>query len=855
MLKKYYIIFVLLFFKSLNAQIITIPDANFKSKLLASDSNNNFAKDILGNSIPIDSNNNGEIEVSEALNVYSLNVSNNALPNLISDLTGISYFSNLTSLDCSFNQLTSLILNVNNSNLLELNCSDNQISTLNILSLHNLTKLDCGSNLLTNVVVYNPIILNYLDYSGNQIPNLNLQQFPNLEYLGCGGNQIQSLNLSGLNNLLTLDCSYNLLQNLNVSNLTHLQSLRSDYNQLQNLDLVNNTNLQIFYCKNNVLNNLTLPDNSNLELHVYISNNALSQLNITNVKTLVCNNNQLTNLNFIYPSTLNRLECQYNLLTELDLGLCNRFQMECVNCSNNPFLRHLNIKNGLKNLQNITLPNSQTGLRFENCPQLNYICIDDIFLEQNLVQTLINQYGYTNCNYNSYCSFTPGGTYYTINGATKFDIDNNGCDVSDINYPNLKLSISDGTNNVNAIANISGNYVLPVQAGTYTITPIIENPNYFNVSPSIATYTFPSNSNSVNQDFCISPNGNHNDLEIILLPINLALPGNDVNYKIIYKNKGTTIQSGTISLDFNDAILDLISTLPNVTNQSVNNVTWSFNNLLPFESREINITLNLNSPTEIPAVNLGDLLNYSITINGLIDETPNDNIATLNQIVVNSFDPNNKTCLEGFEIAPDLIGQYIHYIIHFENTGSANAQNIVVKDLIDSTKYDVSTLIPLSGSSYFTTRIIDNKVEFIFQEINLPYASGSNNGYVAFKIKTKSTLIVGDSFSNTANIYFDYNYPITTNTTTTNVVSLSNSDFSNNNYIQLSPVPTDSVLNINTKDNNIISSAGIYNNLGQLVIIITNPGKSIDVSTLKKGTYFIKLVSDKGTSNLKFIKE
>ena len=159
MLKKYYSLIGLLLFMSLNAQIISIPDANFKSKLLESNSFNHFANDISGNSIQIDSNNNGEIEVGEALNIYALNVSNNALPNLISDLTGISYFSNLTSLDCSFNQLTSLTLNTNNSNLLELNCSYNQISILNILSLHNLTKLDCASNLLTSIDVYDPLIL------------------------------------------------------------------------------------------------------------------------------------------------------------------------------------------------------------------------------------------------------------------------------------------------------------------------------------------------------------------------------------------------------------------------------------------------------------------------------------------------------------------------------------------------------------------------------------------------------------------------------------------------------------------------------------------------------------------------
>jgi hypothetical protein len=38
------------------------------------------------------------------------------------------------------------------------------------------------------------------------------------------------------------------------------------------------------------------------------------------------------------------------------------------------------------------------------------------------------------------------------------------------------------------------------------------------------------------------------------------------------------------------------------------------------------------------------------------------------------------------------------------------------------------------------------------------------HGYVAFKIKLKNNLGIGDSLKNKADIYFDYNLPITTNT-------------------------------------------------------------------------------------------
>ena len=53
-----------------------------------------------------------------------------------------------------------------------------------------------------------------------------------------------------------------------------------------------------------------------------------------------------------------------------------------------------------------------------------------------------------------------------------------------------------------------------------------------------------------------------------------------------------------------------------------------------------------------------------------------------------------------------------------------------------------------------------------------------------------------------------------------------------------------------------ISSITIYNMLGQIVVAIPNAKnvETVDVSSLKSGNYFVKINSDKGTSNTKFIK-
>jgi uncharacterized delta-60 repeat protein len=449
-----------------------------------------------------------------------------------------------------------------------------------------------------------------------------------------------------------------------------------------------------------------------------------------------------------------------------------------------------------------------------------------------------------------------GEDYYYVNGINKFDFDSNGCNNDDINYSNLNFSITDGVNTNNFIANQTGSYFIPVQAGNYTFSPVLENPTYFNISPTSFTVNFPTHVSPFNQNFCVTANGVKSDVEVVLLPTTPARPGFDADYKLVYRNKGNQIEYGSISLTFDDLRLDYVSSNPVYNSSATNSFSWNYSNLQPFETREIEFTFNLNSPMEIPAVNNGDVLNYTATITSTnTDEMPIDNTLTLDQTIVGSYDPNDKTCLEGTTITPTEVGNYVHYVIRFENTGTYPAENIVVKDMIDLTKFDISTLVPLKSSHDFYTRINGDKVEFIFENINLDFNDATNDGYVLFKIKTKPTLVLGDTFTNNANIYFDYNFPITTNTYTTTVAALSTQDFDFGSYFTLYPNPAEEVLNIQTKQGLAINSIEIYNQLGQIVIATTNTINAIDVSSLASGTYFVKINSEKGSANAKFVKE
>ncbi len=579
------------------------------------------------------------------------------------------------------------------------------------------------------------------------------------------------------------------------------------------------------------------------------SSNAIESLNLgglLTLNTLLCHSNKLTSLNLVEIPELSNLVCGSNFLKNIDasnlLGLC------LLHCENNPYLEFISVKGN-----SFCVFESN----FSNNPKLVYVCANEKDIDDFGSYFLRN--GITGVNVNSYCSFIPGGTFYTIQGTTKLNTNGNGCDVLDLPLSNLKFSITDGTISGSTIANITGNYAIPVQSGTFTVTPVLENLSYFTVSPTNTVVTFPTQTSPFNQDFCVTPNGVHPDLEITLLPILRARPGFDASYKIIYKNKGNQTQSGTVNLTFDDAVLDFVTASPVVTTQSTDNLSWNYLDLKPFETREIALTLNVNSPMETPPVNNDDRLSFTASINPIVgDEQPVDNSFALRQVVVGSFDPNDKTCLEGATIPPSAVGKYVHYLIRFENKGTAEAQNVVVKDMIDTEKFDVSSLVVTQGSHPFVTKISEtNKVEFIFENINLPFDDATNDGYVAFKIKTNPSLVVGDSFSNTASIYFDYNFPIVTNTATTSVLqSLGTNDFEFDSYFKIYPNPAKNSLNVDVKKQINVSSISIFNTLGQQILVIPNAQytKQVDVSNLKTGNYFIKLISDKGSSVGKFIK-
>lgn len=881
------ILFIILSFTTFcKAQIITIPDANFKIKLLGANSSNTIAKDLNGNYFKIDANNDGEIQQSEANNVSELylNTALNSNYYYISSVIGITNFTNLTKLDLSNNRIVNLNI-TGLQHLTYIDCSNNSqyLISLTIENLPVLETLYCqsaGSNTTTPFYSFlNLPSIKTINFNGCKFYNNTLDNLISLENIyGYGGlkSTVTTLDLSNKPNLKIVDLTQNNLASLNLPSNNIIEILYLSGNDLTSFNKTLFTNLNKLDLSWNVLNSLDVSGMTTLtELNC---NNAstsfsysLTSLNVqgcTNLSKLICSSNSLTNLNLNDLTNLSYLDCSSNddFFTNTGLqaiSLKNCFNLKNVIVNSNPYLTELDLScssnyNEIRvqqcdilqriNLKNGTNESSMyAGLfSFYSCPNLTLIGVDfnEIF---TFLPSSIQQSPYYN--------FTPNCSYNTIVGNVKLDIEGDGCQNND-GIEGIKINYNCTIPNCFNFSDTQGNFTLYTQNNSITITP--ENNLYplfdFGLTAPIVV-NFNPNTNVQYVNLCLAPNTPHHDVEVNIIPINPARAGFDSHYKIVYKNKGNQVESGTINLTFNDAVMDLVVANPTAVT-STNNLQWAFSNLLPFETKTIDFTFNINSPTATPPINSGSILIYSTTITTTAtDENLNDNVSILNQVVVNSYDPNNKVCMEGMNVSPNYINNYVHYVINFENNGTANAQNIVVRDVIDISKFDISTLVPIASSHNVKTRVIDsNVVEFIFENINLPFNNSNNDGYIAFKIKTKPTLVVGDIFSNSANIYFDYNFPIATNsysTTIQNSLGLQENNFIND--ITIYPNPVKNILNFKTEQN--IVKVEIYDIAGR--ILSSNPvsENKIDLSNLKSGNYILKLYTEKGTVNVKIIKE
>ena len=113
----------------------------------------------------------------------------------ITSLAGIEYFTDLETLDCMGNQLTTLDVTKLTS-LMFLVCNDNQLTALDVTGLTSLKNLLCSGNQLTALDVTGLTSLTDLECNGNQLVSLDVSTLEELEILWCHGNKMTALDIT-----------------------------------------------------------------------------------------------------------------------------------------------------------------------------------------------------------------------------------------------------------------------------------------------------------------------------------------------------------------------------------------------------------------------------------------------------------------------------------------------------------------------------------------------------------------------------------------------------------------------------------------------------------------------------------
>ena len=726
----------------------------------------------------------------------------------------------------------------------------------------------------------------YISVSGSNISDLTgVQYFTSMDHFMCSNNNLTSLpNLP--NSMTSFYCSYN--------NLTNLPNLPNS--------------LITFWCDHNQLNSLpTLP--STLNTLFCFSNQITSLPSLPNSLSLIyCYNNQLSNLPTL-PVSLQYLNCNNNLLTNIPLLPA---ALEYLLCNSNQLSGLPNLSDSLRNLDcsyNIIsiIPPLPLKLR-------NLICNNNLLTS---LPTLVDSIFHLDCSYNNISCFPVFPPYIAIYSGY-FTINNNpftclpnyipAMDAATLAYP---LCISGDTinniNNCNGAEGVSGVVYTDNNTNCMFDIPDLSLVNFHEI-------LYDNSGNLLSQTYSLA-NGIYNfsvptatytvKIDTVGMPYQIQCPypgadstvtltianplANNVNFNVECK-PGFDI--GTQAIIHNNQVSPGLQHRVNVFAGDLSQ--WYNLNCALGVSGQVQITINgpvtftgiapgALTPTiagNVYTYNIADfgsinntnafglLLNIdtnatisdTICVNVSVTPTIGDNNTINNNFnycysVVSSFDPNYKevypvNVLQGFQ-------DYFTYTVHFQNTGNASAQNIRVTDVLDS-KLDLSTFQLINYSHQNTLSLNGNNLTVRFPNIMLPDSASNfeaSQGFFQYRIKPIAGLISGTQIHNTASIFFDYNAPVITNTTTNLFVpSVSIQENKPNITLNIYPNPANSSITISTP---LKSTIEILNIHGQILktITTTDLNTKIDVSNFASGVYIVKAKTEDGVAVRRFVKE
>lgn len=219
----------------------------------------------------------------------------------------------------------------------------------------------------------------------------------------------------------------------------------------------------------------------------------------------------------------------------------------------------------------------------------------------------------------------------------------------------------------------------------------------------------------------------------------------------------------------------------------------------------------------------------------------------LQQEVVSAYDPNDKQCSE---TSISTGTRALDYRIRFQNLGNIEATHVYVVDTISRTMpmQFLKVLDYSHKASYKVNfKVRDHAVIWGFENINLgakqQVGDELSSGYIQFTTGLENSLRIGDSITNQAAIYFDFQPAVFTNTVVTKVVSYSQPGNTTGLYLNIYPNPNKGSFVISLEPYNIqkvemfdLSGRMVYSQAGEM-----SGQTELETEGLSAGIYLVKV--------------
>lgn len=732
-MKRYFFLLIVLFFNTtqLKAQFVSLPNDAFKSFLMSK--------------YPGCFNGAGDLDTTCAAIITEDSLVFHGVTG-INNYTALSYFDALKYLDCSDNYFSA-------ATVLPAKLPET-ITTLIANNLYGVSE-NINISYANSFISRIPANLQHFGFSKNSFSEFNLVPWSaSLRYLDISFNKF-----NGNAGVLPISLDTLLCNNQVRANATTVGSMSGFTSSLP-------VALKYFDCHENSMGSLpSLPstlryiDCSSQNLFFGLSSNvpvpALGSLPVTLPASLValkCSKNKITSLP-VLPESLEYLDCSsqkyYNVLNSITFNYPGISSLPVLpqtlnylNCGNNP----------ISCLP--TLPWSMTGNSVYNTTTYNLdITSTNITCLPNWVPGII-----VNGNLNMpLCGISsPCIEHSLIKGFIFNDNNSNGVqDAGETAGAHIRVKLN---NDTYTFSNGLGKYEFAAPIGNNQVT--IEPPFYYNAVPPTFTHTITNNSTIVNDVVALQPTTLYDSIKVSITASNNPRANGLLTYFVNFENRGTTTVNSTITINFNNTLLNYNSSNNGSVIHSGNTLTLTTGNLVPGQQGSFNsyFTVSILAP-------------FSTAITGIahaVAGTCNDTDSSICYVVA-AIDPNDKQAtaiLSGDEVSR---GFFIDYLIRFQNVGNASAINVFITDTL-SAALNISSMELVATSYNCNMTLTDNRLLCEFTNINLPDSTSSpvgSHGFVKFRIKPSATLTSNTIIKNKASIYFDYNLPVVTNTANT----------------------------------------------------------------------------------------